>query len=114
MVELSFSLIDFEFPVLGEYFYRHFSTLTSCHFATYKELIRWHFLLDYQQPFSDFLQWFWDLCKEGITNLDELPKVFTTVSEYFEKVLTFVHPAFLPLLSFAVVISLLFRFLRLD
>lgn len=71
-------------------------------------------MTDFFNQISDFLQWFWDLCKEGITNLDELPKVFTTVSEYLEKVLTFVHPAFLPLLSFAVVISLLFRFLRLD
>ena len=71
-------------------------------------------MTDFFNQISNFLQWFWDLCKEGISNLDELPNLFTRVSEYLETVVNYIHPAFIPLLSFAICAALLFRFLRLD
>ena len=71
-------------------------------------------MVDFFNQISDFLQWFWDLMKEGITNVGELPKLFNQVSEHLNKALDFVHPAFIPLLSFCVVSALLLRFLRLD
>lgn len=71
-------------------------------------------MVDFFNQISDALQWFWDLCKEGVSNVENLPTLFTNVSNRFEQFTALLPPFMLPLVSFAVCAALLLRFLRLD
>ena len=71
-------------------------------------------MTDFFDQIAEFLQYAWDLIGNGIKNIDELPKIFSYVSDVLSQGLQFVHPSFYPILAFAVCAALLFRFLRLD
>jgi len=71
-------------------------------------------LVDYFEQIADFLGYAWELIGNGVKNVSELPKVFSYVSDVLAGALTFVHPAFYPILGFALCAALLLRFCKLD
>ena len=71
-------------------------------------------VVDFFDQIAEFLQYAWDLIGNGIENIEELPKIFEYASNVLVGGLQLVHPAFYPILAFALCAALLLRFLRLD
>jgi len=71
-------------------------------------------MVDFFEQVAEFLGYAWELIGNGVKNLDELPKVFSYVSDVLAGALKFVHPAFYPILAFALCAALLLRFCKLD
>ena len=66
------------------------------------------------QQMHDFFEHFYDVFGQGINSIDELPNIMREASDFFRGALSCVHPRFIPLLSFALGVALLFKFLRID
>lgn len=66
------------------------------------------------EQMHDFFEHFYKIFGQGINSVEEIPDIIDSVTSEFSKYLSCVHPRFIPLLSFALGIALLFKFLRLD
>lgn len=61
-----------------------------------------------------FFQYVIDIMGQGIKSASELPGIISSASEYIGGFMSCVHYRFLPLLGFAIAVSLLLKLLRLD
>lgn len=61
-----------------------------------------------------FIQYFVDVLGQGIKSADEIPDIISNATEYIGAFMSCVHPRFIPLLSFALGVALLFKLLRLS
>ena len=66
------------------------------------------------QQMHDFFEHFYKIFGQGVDSIEKIPEIIEKATTDFEKYLSCVHPRFIPLLSFALGVALLFKFLRLD
>lgn len=66
------------------------------------------------EQIHQFFEYFTKIFGQGLKSIDELPDILDSASSYIGGFMSCVHPRFIPLLAFALTVSLLFKFLRLD